>query len=408
MDRTYDYVFSHGAAIESDHDNIMQTYGRFPLEADHGKGSMLYTTDGREFVDFTSGIGVNSLGYADEKWIAAVSNQISRFSHISNYYYSPTTSELAKRLCRLSGMCRVFFCNSGAEANEGAIKLARKYSSDKYSPDRHVIISLISSFHGRTITTLSATGQDVFHRNFTPLTDGFRYIPLNDTQALDTALACKDVCAVIAEPIQGEGGVNPMSDEYAEYLRKKCTENDILLIADEVQTGIGRTGTFLCCQSLGLSPDIVTTAKGLGGGLPIGAFMCNEKCSDTLKKGDHGSTFGGNPVSAAGALSVIDRVGNPSFLEEVTRKGRDISNRVKHWDIPFISDIRGKGLMIGIAVDSEKTDKDCKYFVEKAFEKGLLVLTAGGNVIRLLPPLTINDDEITEGLKILKEVLDEN
>ena len=295
-------------------------------------------------------------------------------------------------------MKRVFFGNSGAEANEGAIKIARKYSFDKYGTGCSTIVSLTNSFHGRTVTTLAATGQDVFHQYFYPFTEGFSYIPANDVDALEKL--GNDVCAVIAEPIQGEGGVNPLGDDYAKFLRKFCDERDILLIFDEVQTGIGRTGKFFAHEYFGITPDVLTLAKGLGGGLPIGAVVVGEKCESTLGAGMHGSTFGANPVVCAGANYVVDRVSTPLFLSEVVEKGEMIRNFISESKLPIVKSIRGRGMMIGIEVDG-----DPKKLLHDCADAGLLVLTAGKNVIRLLPPLTITNYEIERGLEILAKVL---
>ena len=391
---------THDKAIGLDKAHIMETYGRYPIAAAEGKGATLRGLDGREDIDFTSGIGVNALGFADEGYIQAVTEQLRRFQHISNYYVSPVTALLAERLTAVSGMDRVFFGNSGAEANEGAIKIARKYSYDRYGEGRSVIISLRNSFHGRTVTTLAATGQDKMHNMyFAPFTEGFKYIPMGDAAALEEALTA-DVCAVIAEPIQGEGGVNVMDETYATLLRRLCAEHDILLIFDEVQCGMGRTGRMFAYEHFGVEPDIVTLAKGLGGGLPIGAFLCSKKCSGVLTAGSHGSTFGGNPVSAAAALYVINSLASEGFLSSVTEKGAYIKSKIAAASLPSVTEIRGKGLMIGIALNADP--KECAL---RAVGNGLLVLTAGSDVVRLLPPLNITYEEIDRGLAVLIETL---
>lgn len=394
-------ISKHDKAIELDHEYIISTYGRYPLVPKEGKNAVIIDENGKKYIDFTSGIGVNSLGIADEGWIAAVTAQISKISHISNYFYSETSSALAEKIIKQSGLAKVFFGNSGAEANEGAIKVARKYSFDKYGEGRSTIVTMNSSFHGRTITTLAATGQDTFHKYFSPFTEGFAYSPLNDIKALDEALT-PDVCAIMAEPIQGEGGVNLMTDEFASYLRHICDERDILLIFDEVQCGTARTGTMYAFQTFSpeCKPDIMTLAKGLGGGLPIGAFVCSEKCCGTLGAGMHGTTFGSNPVVCAGGCEVMDRVSKPEFLAAVKEKGEYIRNKIIAMNCPCVKQIRGKGLMIGIEVDT-----DPHTYANSAFENGLLVLTAGKNVVRLLPALTISYREIDEGLAILENVL---
>ena len=389
---------THNEIMELDNKYIMETYARYPVVLSHGNNATLTDVDGTEYIDFTSGIGVNSLGTADKGWIAAVTEQINKIAHISNYFYSPVTTKLAEMLINLSDMKRVFFGNSGAEANEGAIKVARKYSYDKYGEGRSVIISLNQSFHGRTITTLAATGQDAFHTHFHPFTEGFKYIPLNDTEALKSAVT-PDVCGIIVEPIQGEGGVNIMDCEYAKQLKEICEANDILLIFDEIQTGCGRTGKMFTYEYFEFLPDVLTLAKGLGGGLPIGAFLCGKKCEHVLGASQHGTTFGSNPVAAAGAVEVLTRLTQCGFLDEVNKKGQYIMNTVKEMNVPFIKEIRGSGLIIGMQIDGIPKD-----YTKKAVANGLLLLTAGTDVIRLLPPLTITYHEIDKGLSILKEV----
>jgi len=390
---------NHNIAASMDAEYILPTYGRCDLAAKVGKGATLTDLDGKEYIDFTSGIGVNALGWCNDEWIKSVEEQLHSFQHLSNYYISPVTAEVAKVLVEASGLKKVFFANSGAEANEGAIKTARKYSFDKYGEGRSTIVTLKQSFHGRTVTTLAATGQDVFHNFFYPFTEGFKYAPLNDIDALNEALT-DDVCAIMAEPIQGEGGVNIMTDEFAAYLRKAANERDILIIFDEVQTGIGRTGKVFAYQNFtnDFKPDILSLAKGLAGGLPIGAFMVGEKCLNTLTAGMHGSTFGGNPVSAAGAKAVLNKVTNEDFLSEVVRKGEYIKKRIEEEKLECVREIRMRGLMIGIAIDGNPKD-----VLHRAFDIGLLVLTAGKDVVRLLPPLNISDDELKNGCdKLIK------
>ena len=387
--------------IELDNEYIMGTYGRLSVVPESGKNSTLYDADGKKYIDFTSGIGVNALGIADEGWIAAVTTQLTKVQHTSNYYYCENASLLAEKLCKRSGLKKVFFGNSGAEANEGAIKLARKYSFDKYGEGRSTIVTFGNSFHGRTVTTLAATGQDVFHNYFFPFTDGFEYAPYNDIDELDKALH-GGVCAVMFELIQGEGGVNVMTSEFADALYKLATERDILVINDEVQTGIGRTGRPFAFQKFNYTPDIVTLAKGLGGGLPIGAFLCGDKCSATLGSSMHGSTFGANPVVCAGANEVVDRVFDQAFLSGVTAKGDYIKKSISDANYPSVTEIRGDGLMIGIQISGNP-----KEVLKKAADKGLLILTAGHDVVRMLPPLTISYEEIDEGLKILHSILSE-
>ncbi|MBQ9691618.1 MAG: aspartate aminotransferase family protein [Clostridia bacterium] len=385
--------------IALDSEYIAHTYGRLNLVPEKGKGSTLFDKDGKKYIDFTSGIGVNSLGIAPQSWITAVTEQLSKIQHISNYYYSEPTAKLAKTLVTESGMKYAIFQNCGAEANEAAIKVARKYSFDKYGEGRHTIITLVNSFHGRTITTLAATGQDVFHNYFFPFTEGFKYVSANDIDALKSALD-GSVCAVMCEAVQGEGGVNILDSEYVSALAKICGEKDILLIFDEVQTGIGRTGKLFAHTHFDCKPDIVTLAKGLGAGLPIGCCLIGEKCADVLHPGDHGTTFGGNPAVCAGANVVLDTVLSDGFLDSVNEKGEYIKSKVLSFGLDCVKEVRGKGLMIGIqvAVSHKET-------VKKALEKGLMLLTAGKDVIRMLPPLNISYGEIDEGLEILRAVL---
>lgn len=385
--------------ISLDREYIMQTYGRLEIAPVKGKNATMTDADGKEYIDFTSGIGVNSLGWCDEGWISAVEAQLHRIQHYSNYFFCESAGKLSEKLIKLSGLRRVFFGNSGAEANEGAIKLARKYSYDKYGEGRATIITLTNSFHGRTVTTLAATGQDVFHQYFYPFTEGFKYVPANDAEAMKSALT-DDVCAVICEPVQGEGGVNIIDTDYAKVLRSLCDERDVLLICDEVQTGIGRTGKMFGFEHFGIKPDILTLAKGLGGGLPIGAFIAGEKCENTLSAGMHGSTFGANPVVTAGALEVVNRVSDGEFLAEVNKRAEYLINKVMENKPTKVKAVRNRGLMIGFAVEGNPKD-----ILHTCADNGLLVLTAGKDVIRLLPPLTISYEEIDKGAKILAAAL---
>ena len=380
---------------------VMPTYGRSPVLFVRGKGAKLFDADGREYIDFGSGIGVNSLGYADRKWVRAVQAQAKQLAHVSNLYYSPNYILLAEALCNIAGMEQVFFGNSGAEANEGAIKLARKYSFDKYGKGRHTIVTLVNSFHGRTLTTLSATGQDVFHNYFFPFTEGFKFVPANDIAALEAALD-GTVCAVMLEPVQGEGGVMPLDREFFQKAAALAAEKDILLICDEVQTGTGRTGTFLASQQYGVKPDIVTLAKGLGGGLPIGAFLCNKKLAGVMGKSSHGSTFGGNPIACAGALAVLEQLSEPGMLETVASRGEYIRGKIRGFMDPHIGDVRGMGLMIGV----ELVGVEVADLLTKLRENGLIALSAK-SVLRLLPPLTITKAETDKGLAALKKTLAE-
>ncbi|HHV50866.1 MAG TPA: aspartate aminotransferase family protein [Clostridiales bacterium] len=378
---------------------LMQTYSRFNVAVESGKGSVVFDNNGKPYIDFGSGIGVNSLGYSDPEWVEAVKNQAEKLAHISNLYYNEVQISFAARLCKMAGMARVFLGNSGAEANECAIKLARKYSFDKYGAGRPAIISLRNSFHGRTVTTLSATGQDVFHQYFFPFTEGFEFVDAGDIEGLKSIINSQ-TCAVMLECIQGEGGVVPLEPEYVQKVRELCDQNDLLLIIDEVQTGAGRTGKFLAFEHYGIKPDIVTMAKGLGGGLPIGACLCNEKLSGVLTSGTHGSTFGGNPVACAGANVVLNRLSSEGFLDGVAKKGEYIRSRVK--SMQNVKSVRGMGLMIGI----ELVNGEAKGIAAKCLQKGLLVLTAK-TLVRLLPPLTITFDEIDKGLEILGSALKE-
>lgn len=383
---------------ETDNQFIAHSYGRFDVCITKGKGSVLYDDNDKKYIDFTSGIGVNSFGICDDIWKDAVISQLGKVQHTSNLYYTEPCAVLAKLLCEKSKMCNVFFANSGAEANEGAIKFARKYSSDKYGENRSTIITLEDSFHGRTITTLSATGQDVFHKDFGPFTQGFKYCPANDCNALKDMIT-DDVCAIMFECIQGEGGVNNLDDEFIKTINQIAKDNDILMIVDEVQTGNGRTGKYFSYEHFNISPDIVTTAKGMAGGLPMGAVLFGEKVKDVVTPGSHGSTFGGNPIACAGAVSIVERI-DDAFLESVTEKGKYIVDKLNV--IKGVKDISGMGLMIGIL-----TDKDAGEVAKKCLDKGLLVLTAHKNKVRLLPALNINYNEIDEGIEILREVIEE-
>lgn len=383
---------------DTDNQFIAHSYGRFDVCLTKGKGSVLYDDNDKKYIDFTSGIGVNSFGICDDIWKDAVISQLGKVQHTSNLYYTEPCAVLAKLLCEKSKMCNVFFANSGAEANEGAIKFARKYSSDKYGENRSTIITLEDSFHGRTITTLSATGQDVFHKDFGPFTQGFKYCPANDCNALKDMIT-DDVCAIMFECIQGEGGVNNLDDEFIKTINQIAKDNDILMIVDEVQTGNGRTGKYFSYEHFNISPDIVTTAKGMAGGLPMGAVLFGEKVKDVVTPGSHGSTFGGNPIACAGAVSIVERI-DDAFLESVTEKGKYIVDKLN--DIKGVKDISGMGLMIGIL-----TDKDAGEVAKKCLDKGLLVLTAHKNKVRLLPSLNINYNEIDEGIEILREVIEE-
>ena len=383
--------------VQNEKEYMMHTYGRFNVAIESGKGAVAKDIDGKEYIDFTTGIGVNALGYCDDGWVKAVSEQLNKVQHISNLYYSPTQVECAKQLCTRTGFDKVFFGNSGAEVNECAIKLARKYSFDKYGNGRNEIIALKNSFHGRTVTTLSATGQDVFHQYFFPFTEGFVFADANDTDSVK-ALVNDKTCAVMMELIQGEGGVMPLEQDFVKDVEKLCRDNDLVLIIDEVQTGVGRTGKLYCYENYGIEPDIITSAKGLGGGLPFGACLCGEKLSGVLGAGTHGTTFGGNPVACAGALEILKRVDNPEFLSQVNEKGEYIREKLLKMD--GVTQVRGIGLMIGIVLEKD----NAKEVAARCVENGLLILTAK-NLLRMLPPLNISYEDIDKGLEILEKSL---
>ena len=389
------------STIEKFNEHIMPTYGRFDVVLDSGKERTAFDENGKKYIDFGSGIGTNSLGFCDNEWAEAVSKQAHSIQHTSNYYYTKVSADFAQTLTESTGYSKIFFGNSGAEANECAIKLARKYSFDKYGKDRHNIITLLNSFHGRTLCTLSATGQDSFHNYFFPFVEGFINTPANDIDALVKTLdENKDtVCAVMFECVQGEGGVIPLDKDFVKAIADECSKRDILTICDEVQTGVGRTGKFFACEHYGIKPDIVTLAKGLAGGVPIGVCMANEKCCDVLSKGMHGSTFGGNPISCAGGNVVLKRVLADGFLDEVAQKGEHIKTEL--CKINEVDGVDGLGLMLGIRLKTKKAADVCK----ECLDNGLLVLTAKEK-LRLLPPLNITKDEIDKGLSILKNILE--
>ncbi len=378
---------------------ILNTYGRFPVALDHGQGATLYDPEGNAYIDFASGIGVASLGYGDSDWAAAITDQAKKLGHSSNLFYTEPPAKLAQILCQRTGMAGVFFANGGGEANEGMIKLARKYSFDKYGKGRATIITLNNSFHGRTITTLTATGQEVFHNYFFPFTEGFRYADANDIASLE-AVAGDDVCAVMVELVQGEGGVLPLDKAYVQALSKLCAEKDWLLLVDEVQTGVGRTGKLFAFQHYGILPDVCSFAKGIAGGLPMSGIMANAKCRDVLGPGMHATTFGGNPVCAAAGLVVQEKLSD-AFLAEVEEKGTYLRQKIEDLHLPCLGATRGLGLMIGIAVNDGWTNKE---LAGKLIENGLLVLTAGPGM-RLLPPLVISREEMDQGVAIMAKVL---
>lgn len=385
--------------FEKANECLMHTYVPLPIIITHGEGSCLFDENNKKYIDFTSGIGVSSVGYNNKKLNEAILNQLNSFAHLSNIFLSTPTVKLANKLTTISKMSKVFFSNSGAEANEGALKLAKKYSYMKYGGKRNKILSLKDSFHGRTLATLTATGQDKFHKYFDPFPDGYDYVTPNSIEDFKEKLT-DDVCAIIMEAIQGEGGVNLLNSNFVQEVCNVCKEKDVLIIFDEVQCGLGRTGHIFCFQEFGVEADIITLAKGLGGGLPIGAILCNEKLSNTFTPGDHGSTFGGNPVVCAGALAILDQICNDELLSSVQAKGKFIRQTLTKSKLPLVKNIRGLGLMIGIEVSCPPDE-----IQKKTLEKGLLILTAGKNVVRLLPPLTISEIEIKKGLAILLKCL---
>lgn len=381
---------------EIDKQYVMHTYNRYDVEIVEGKGCECYDASGKQYLDLSSGIGVNSLGYCDTGWVERVTQQASTLNHTSNLYYSEPCALLAQNLCKRTGYDKVFFANSGAEANEGAIKIARKYSFDKYGKGRSTIVTLRNSFHGRTITTLSATGQDVFHQYFDPFTEGFVYAVANDFADVMSHID-DSVCAVMVEFVQGEGGVIPLDPQFVSQLYALCRAKDILFIADEVQTGMGRTGKLLASQHYSVMPDITTLAKGLGGGLPIGAVLAGSKCAQVLGYSMHGTTFGGNPIVCSGANYVLDTI-DDTFLEQVQAKGKYMADELSKLD--EVESVSGMGLMIGLKLKT----KQAAEVVKLGIQHGLILLTAKDKV-RLLPPLIIRYEQIDKALSILKTIL---
>ena len=378
--------------------NMMHTYGRFPVALVKGKGVTAWDTEGKDYIDFTSGIGVNALGWCDEGWVQAVSHQAGELQHISNLYYNPVQTKLAEEICKASGLSKVFFGNSGAEANECAIKLARKWGMEQ-SPEKNRVVTLQNSFHGRTVTTLAATGQDEFHKWFFPFTEGFDYAPANDLAAVEKAITDK-TCAVMVELIQGEGGMFLLEKDFVQGLRKLCDEKNVLLLVDEVQTGVGRTGSFFAYQGYGVEPDVVTCAKGIAGGLPMGACLVSERLGDILQPGQNGSTFGGNPIASAAARVVVRRVSEPAFLQSVAEKGAYFREKLEA--MPQVEYVRGRGLMLGVKLK----EKDAHDVLTACAKEGLLILTAK-ELVRFLPPLTITQEDMDQGLAIFQRVLEQ-
>lgn len=383
--------------IELDKENIVNTYKRFNVVLTSGHGSILVDENGKEYIDFSTGIGTNIFGICDEEWKNAVISQVNKIQHTSNLYYSEPQVKLAMLLCEKTGMKKVFFANSGAETNECAIKTARKYSFDKYGENRYEIITLVNSFHGRTIATLSATGQDVFHKYFGPFVDGFKYVHANDIEELKNTISDK-TCAIMIETVQGEGGVNALNPEFIKYIDKVCKEKDLVFIVDEVQTGNGRTGYLYSYMEYGVSPDVVTTAKGLAGGLPFGAILFSEKTANTLGYGEHGTTFGGNPIAASAAYSVISRI-DDKLLAHVKEARLLIEDKLKN--VENVVSVSGKGLMVGIAL---KDGIQASEVVAEGIKNGVIALTAKTK-IRLLPPLNISLDDLSKGLDILIDII---
>ena len=379
--------------ISLDKEYVAGTYGRFPVELVSGKGSRVTDVNGKTYIDMGSGIGVTAFGFGDDTWTAAVTAQLGKLQHTSNLYYTEPCARLAKLLCGKTGMKKVFFANSGAEANECAIKVARKYSAEKKGAACSTIITLVNSFHGRTLTTLAATGQDHFHQLFQPLTPGFAHVPANDIPALEKAVDALNPAGIMLECVQGEGGVLPLTAEFVTAAARLCKEHDIPLMIDEVQTGNGRTGTLYAYMQFGIQPDIVSTAKGLGGGLPIGACLMGEKVQNVLGPGDHGSTYGGNPVCCAGAVSVIQRL-DEKFLAEVREKSDYVFSALE--GAPGVESVAGMGLMIGI-----KTVKPARDVVNACIEGGVLCLTAKDKV-RLLPALNIPMEDLKKAVAVIK------
>lgn len=381
---------------EKDKQFVANTYGRFDVELVSGKGAELYDVNGKKYIDLGSGIAVNTFGASDDEWKNAVIAQLGLIQHTSNLYYTEPCAKLAELLCQKSGMKKVFFGNSGAEANECAIKTARKYYSDNHDGKQGKIITLVNSFHGRTVTTLSATGQDVFHKDFGPFTEGFAFCEANNCEQLESMVG-DDTAAVMIELVQGEGGVNALDKEFVDCIKTLSKKYGFLIIADEVQTGNGRTGKYFACEHFGLQPDIISTAKGLGGGLPIGACLLGERVEFTLGASDHGSTFGGNPAVCAGAISIVERI-DDALLHEVTEKAEYIKSKLLN--IKGVKSVSGLGLMIGI-----ETEKPAKELAVACLEKGVLILTAKTK-LRMLPPLNITYEQLDKALEILKEIIE--
>lgn len=377
--------------------NFINTYDQPSFVIERGEGSCLYDTDGNKYIDFTSGFGASSLGYSHKTLKNEIKKQVDNILHTSNLYYNNQMLEAGIKLVKSSEMDKVYFCNSGTEANETAFKIARKYSSDKYGKNRGSIISLKNSFHGRTMVSLMATGMDRYHKYFYPMPEGHKYVEINNIEEFISEID-ESVCAIIVESIQGEGGVNILEKEYIETVTGICKDKDIVVIFDEIQCGMGRTGKLFGFENFGVKADIITTAKGLGSGIPVGAVLTRSKFSNVLGKGDQGTTFGGNPLAMAASKVVLDELESPGFYTEVQKKGDFIKNYIENLNSNIVKEIKGIGLMIGISVSVSASS-----IAERARESGVLILTAGDDdVVRFLPPLNISYDEIKEGLEILK------
>ena len=386
--------------IEQSSKYLCFTYNRYPVVFSKGKGCKLWDVDGKEYLDFVAGLAVVNLGHCHPNVVEAIKEQAERLIHVSNYYHNEPMIELARLLCENSFAEKVFFCNSGAEANEAAIKLARKYAKENLGPEKFEIITMLKSFHGRTMATITATGQERFHKGFEPLLEGFKYVPYDDLESVEKAITDK-TCAVMIEPVQGEGGVNVPSKEYMQGLRKLCNEKGVLLIFDEVQTGIGRTGKLFAYEHFSIEPDIMTLAKGLANGIPIGAMLTKDKFASAFVPGAHASTFGGNPLATAVAISVLRTIDEDKVLENCQMIGGYLVNRLKelHKGFDFIKDVRGMGLLIGMELSFDAGD-----IVKKCMERGILINYTNGNILRFIPPLIVTADEVDLLINTLEEI----
>lgn len=390
-----------GEIVELSEKYIMKTYGRIPLALVKGKGVRVWDAEGNEYLDFVGGLAVNSLGHCPPAVVEAVTEQAGKLMHVSNLYYIEPQARLARLLVENSCCDKVFFCNSGAEANEGAIKLARKYAKQKGGPEKYEIITALKSFHGRTLAAITATGQVKYQKGFEPLPPGFKYVPFNDLDALKKATG-PNTCAVMLEPVQGEGGVNVAGQSYLEGVKQLCVERGLLLIFDEVQCGLGRTGKLFAYQNYGVEPDIITLAKALAGGFPIGALLAREEVAAAFQPGDHASTFGGNPLACAAGLAVMETMLKEGFLEKVAANGAYFKKRLEELAsrYPFVKEVRGMGFLLGMELSMEGAD-----IVTRCHEKGLLINCVNGNVLRFIPPLIVERAEIDRAVEILDEVL---